>query len=169
MAFLTTTDDPETEKATQQGTQHQFSLCKTCLAKQNAVLLQLSDVHLRRATFCCRTEPPKQITSRMKPFELICVKPEMTPVFQPASSRLRDGTYLLSRTRIAWIVRYRWRAVKSINFILKFYLLSNYKEEWRLLTYCLSTCLSWSSDLTRYCNLGNENSDAGPIKCSRGP
>jgi len=28
--------------------------------------------------------------------------------------------YLLSRA--AWIVHYRWRATKSINFILKFYL-----------------------------------------------
>ena len=49
---------------------------------------------------------------------------------------------------------------------------SNYEEEWLLLTYYLSTCLSWIFVLTRCCTLTwvyNENCVAGHIKCSRGP
>ena len=60
----------------------------------------------------------------------------------------RWGICLLSRA--AWSVHYLWRAAKSIYFILKFYL---YQKEWLLMTYYLSTCLSRSFVLTRWCTL----------------
>ena len=62
---------------------------------------------------------------------------------------------------------------KLINFILKFYLYlpkeSNVKERERLLlTYCLLV-MEFRFDAMLCSNLGNKNSDAGHIKCSRGP
>jgi len=43
---------------------------------------------------------------------------------------------------------------RKINwFYLKILSLPNYEEEWLLLTYYLSTCLSWSFVLTRRCAL----------------
>jgi len=53
--------------------------------------------------------------------------------------------------RTAWIVHYRWWAAKSVDFILKFYLI--YEEEWLLLNYYLSTCLSCGFVLTWCCTL----------------
>jgi len=38
-------------------------------------------------------------------------------------------------------VHYRWRAAKSMNFILKFYLYLNYEQKYLLLTCYLSNCL----------------------------
>jgi len=62
-------------------------------------------------------------------------------------------------------------AGRKINwFYPKILPLSNYGEEWLLLTCHQSTCLSWSFLLTRwYHNLGNENYIAGHIKGSRRP
>jgi len=42
---------------------------------------------------------------------------------------------------------------KIILFYLKFLPLLNYEEEWLILTYYVSTCLSWSFVLTRCCAL----------------
>jgi len=69
------------------------------------------------------------------------------------SNRLHQGwgTYLLSRT--AWIVHYCWRAAYNNWFHPKILPLSNYEEVWLLLTYYLSTCLSWSFVLTWCCTL----------------
>ena len=78
------------------------------------------------------------------------------------------GTYLLSRA--TWILHYRWRAAKSINFILKFYhYLTMGKSDfsWLIITYLLIIELRFDAML--YYNLGNETSDAGHIKCLRGP
>jgi len=78
----------------------------------------------------------------------------------------RWGPYLLSRAE--WIVHYRWQAAKSINFILKFcHYLKMRKGDFSWLTFWLMMELRFDTML--YFNLGNENSDAGHIKCSRGP
>jgi len=85
------------------------------------------------------------------------------------------GTYLLSP--VAWIVEYRWRAANLINFVVKFYLcLPKESKEKKLCQGArsldsLSTCLlvmEFRFDAMLCSNLGNENSDACHIKCSRG-
>jgi len=47
------------------------------------------------------------------------------------------GTYLVSRA--AWTVHYRWRAAKSNDFILKFYLYLTMRSDfsWLMLCACL--------------------------------
>jgi len=79
------------------------------------------------------------------------------------------GTYSLSRA--AWVVHYRWRATKSINFLLKFYLyLTMTKSDFSWLTICkYLLIIKLRFDAVLYSNLGNKNSDAGRIKCSHGP
>ena len=76
------------------------------------------------------------------------------------------GTYLLSCA--AWIVHYRLRAAKLINFILNFYLFLTMKKSdfSGLTTYLLIMELRFVA--MSYSNSGNENADAGHIKCSRG-
>jgi len=61
------------------------------------------------------------------------------------------GTCLISRA--AWIVHYCWRTAINNWVYPKILLLSNHEEEWLLLTYYVSTCLSWSSVLRRCCTL----------------
>jgi len=66
---------------------------------------------------------------------------------------------------------YRWRAAKSIIFILKSYLYPNMRNSdfSRLLIYSkYLLIMEHRFDAILYSNLGNENSDAGHIKCSRG-
>ena len=77
------------------------------------------------------------------------------------------GNYLLSRT--AWIVHYRWRAAKTINFILKFYLhLTMRKSDFFWITkYLIIVVLRF--DVMFYSNMGSKNSGVGHIKGSRGP
>ena len=80
----------------------------------------------------------------------------------------RWATYLLSRA--AWIVHYRWRAAKSINFILKFYhYLTMRKSELSWLTIWYLLIMEFRFDAILYSNLGNKNYAAGHIKCSRWP
>ena len=75
------------------------------------------------------------------------------------------GTYLLSRA--AWIVHYRWRAAKLVNFIRKFYHYLTMMKRDLLSKYLLTMELRFDAML--YSNLANENSDAGHMKCSRVP
>jgi len=94
---------------------------------------------------------------------------------QDLSCRPGMGTYLLSRA--AWLMEYRWPGGKS-NFILKFCLHLPKGNKERKLCHrardtslgLLFTCLpvmEFRFDAMLYSNSGNENSDAGHIKCSR--
>jgi len=77
------------------------------------------------------------------------------------------GTYLLSRS--AWILHYRWRAAKSINFILKFSLFLTTKSALFWLTIQVPAYHGASFQRDLYSKLGNENSDEDHIKCPRWP
>jgi len=59
------------------------------------------------------------------------------------------GTYALSRA--AWMVEYRWRTAKSINFMIKFYHYLTMRKSDSSWLAIFSTCSSWSSVSTRYC------------------
>jgi len=66
-------------------------------------------------------------------------------------------------------VHYRWRAAKSINFLLKFYLIYLWERETSLdvlSKYLLIVELRF--DVMLYSNLGCENSDVDHIICSHG-
>ena len=75
------------------------------------------------------------------------------------------GTYLLSRA--AWIVHHRWHATKSINNSTFFWLWRRFTSFNFLSKYLLITELR--SEAMLYSYLGNENSDAYHIQCSRWP
>jgi len=98
-------------------------------------------------------------------FICILFRTESLPHHQSVAVKQGWGTQLLSRA--ACIVYYRWRAPKSIDFILKFYLhLTMRKSDFFWITkYLLIMQLRF--DGMFYSNFGNENSGVGHIKCSK--
>ena len=91
-------------------------------------------------------------------------------LFVLKSSNQGWETYLPSQ--VAWIVHYRWRAEKYIRFILKLcpYLTMRKSDfTWFTIYSEYMLFMELRFDAMLYFNLGNENSDAGHIKWSRGP
>jgi len=96
------------------------------------------------------------------------------------SHRWRQGPGNCLLLRTAYIVEYRWRASKIVDFILKFYpyfpkenkkgeLWEGTRETWLDLLSKHTLVTEFHFDATLYSIFCNENSDADHVECSRGP
>ena len=80
------------------------------------------------------------------------------------------GSYLLSWA--AWIVHHRWRAAKSNSKIPPFLTMTKRDFSWLTIQVPAKHVLlimELRFEAMLHSNFGNENCDAGHIKCSRGP